>query len=162
MPDRKAQLGEAVIFWIFYLFLTGAVIYVVVTIPSLIFSELTKTNNLENAVFAERIYSKASWQSPLTHRAYPGILPSKAGWDKQVISGAFTTLGTPRMLAVKLALGSDTAYYQEERYNEWVPLSPLRYKRFVETRPVWVQDTGMLELMTIDQVYAPVPPGGFR
>ncbi|MEM4253841.1 MAG: hypothetical protein QXR48_00425 [Candidatus Woesearchaeota archaeon] len=162
MLDRRAQISEAVVFWIFYIALTVAVIFFIVQAPSSVFSQKTDTAGLENVIFTERILTKTAWQSPLTHRIYSGVLASKGLWDKKMIVDAFTTAGTPRRLAMKLTLDHDEAYFNEGLYKEAKPLSPVRYQNFIETRPVWIQDSQKFALLEIDQVYAPKPPGGFR
>lgn len=161
MHDRKGQIAEAFVFWIFYIGLTVAVLFFVVGAPTTVFSQKTQTSGLENAIFAERIYDKTAWQSPLTKRMYPGFLTTMAAWDKQRIASAFSTLGTPRRLAMELTLGHDTAYVDEAHYKQWKPLSPVAYENFIETRPVLMQDTRTIVPLTIDQVYAPKPPRGF-
>lgn len=162
MLDRKAQIGEAVIFWIFYISLTVAVIFFIVQAPVSVLSQKTDTEGLENMIFAERIMTKTAWQSPLTHRIYSGVLASKGSWDKKRVVDAFTTAGTPRRLAIKLVLDHDEVYFNEGFYKEAKPLSPVRYQNFIETRPVWIQDSQKFALLEIDQVYSPKPPGGFR
>lgn len=159
MHGRKGQLAEAVVFWIFYIILTGAVVYVIVSTPATVFSRVTDTQQLENAIFAERMYDKVAGQSALTQRVYPGILASKTAWDKQRIMNAFATAGTPRGIGFKLTLDGQEAYFDERFYKEAKPLSPVRYKSFVETRPVWLQDKQEFAALTIDQVYALKRPG---
>ena len=160
MRDRRAQMTEEMVFWIFYTVMTAIMIGFVVYSPSMVFSRETDTHSLENAIFAERVYDKAGWQSPVTLRVYPGMLQSAADWNTKRVTQAFSTSGSPRRLAMKLTLDGKDAYFDEANYKEWQPLTPVRYKRFVETRPVWIRDQQKLVPLTIDQVYAPVPPGG--
>jgi hypothetical protein len=162
MPNKKGQIAEGAIFWIFYIMMTGVIIYFIVSTPSSVFSRATNTQNLENAIFSERIYAKAGWQSPLTWRNYEGTLPTKAAFSKQGIENAFKTSGTPRQLAMKVTLGTKTAFFHESDYNQWEPLSPVLYQKFTEVRPIFLIDSNKIESLTIEQIYAPVPPGGFK
>jgi len=161
MPRNKGQLAEGFVFWLFYLALTGADIYFIMTAPAMIFSRSVDTQGMENAIFSERAYASTAWQSPLTARAYPGILPTASAWDKKRIVDAFSTAGTPRRLAFKLALGSEIVYFPDEmKYNDWKAVSPVFFRSFVETRPVWIEDQKKETTLTIDQVYTPKPPRG--
>lgn len=161
MHNRKAQIAEGAIFWIFYILLTSAVVFFVVYTPVEVLGERTKTNNLENAIFAERAYAKTAWQSPLTNRAYLGYLPTKTSWNKDRVEKSFSTIGTPRKLGLKLTLNHDEAFVDENFYKEAKPLSPVRYPAFVDVRPVWIADQQQFVPLVIDQVYTPRQLGGF-
>jgi hypothetical protein len=159
MRDRRAQVTDWM-FWIFYITMTSAVVYFVAVTPASVFSQKTDTASMENAIFAERVHAKLGYQSPLTKRVYPGVLPTMAAWDPRALVASFNTAGTPRQLAVKVSLDQDEAYFNEELYRRSKPLTPVRYQNFIETRPVWIVDQQKLVSLTIDQVYAPQPPRG--
>ncbi len=160
MRNRKAVLAEGVIFWMIYIAMTGVVIFLIRAIPSTVYSQATETFGMENAVLTDRVYNEVAWESPLTQREYIGELPKLSDWDTKRINSAFDTLGAPRQLSFKLTLEGKEAYYDEAFYKRAKPLSPVRYKSFVETRPVWIVEDKKIATLEIDQVFAPVPPGG--
>ncbi len=160
MLNRRAALAEGAIFWIIYIAMTGIIILLIRAIPSTIYSQTTQTFGMENAILADRVYAKVGWQSPLTGRVYIGELPSISDWSPAGVNTAFDTLGAPRQLSFRLALDGRTAYYDEAFYNRAKPLSPVRYKSFVEKRPVWINDAKKMASLEIDQLFAPKPQGG--
>ncbi len=160
MLSRKGALAEGAIFWIIYILMTGIIIFMIRTIPSTVYSQVTETGGIENAILTERVYNKVSWESPLTGRNYPGELQTRSDFDIARINRAFDTLNSPRQLSFKLALDGKTAFYNEQFYKIAKPLSPVRYTSFVENRPVWINDEKKVAQLQIDQVFAPSEKGG--
>ncbi len=160
MLNRRAALAEGAIFWIIYIAMTGIIILLIRGIPSSVYSQTTQTFGMENAILTERVYAKIGWQSPLTERVYTGELPSIDDWNPARINTAFDTLGAPRQLSFKLTLDGKTAYYDEAFYDRAKPLSPVRYKSFVEKRPIWIINEQKMHSLEIEQLFAPKPQGG--
>lgn len=155
LRHKRGLLGEDVIQWIVYVIMTGVILALVRGLPLSIYSNAVDTASMENTIMSERVYAHVADQSPLTGRNYPGQLKSREAWKQQNILNAFDTIGSPRKLAFKAALDHDALYYNQALYEDGKPLAPVRYKNFIEERPVWLANEQQLATLTIDQIYAP-------
>jgi hypothetical protein len=152
---KRGLVSEDVIQWIVYVIMTGIVLALVRGLPLSIYSNAVDTASMENAIMNERVYVKIADHHPLTGRAHPGYLQNKEAWARHNILNSFETAGSPRKLAFKATIGHDPLYYNKPLYEDGKPLAPVRYKNFIEQRPVWLIQEQRFETLEIDQVYAP-------
>lgn len=140
--------------WLVYIVLTGIVVFTIVYIPLAITGNAVKTQNLENIVFAERIYNKFSLYDPLLFRVYPGFTCSGFCFDDKFINESFDNSGSLREVGFKLTLGQKSIFFNRVFYDDASALVPVRYDQFIEERPVIVVDKKSVDKLNINQVYS--------
>jgi len=151
--DKKAQT-QHVWKWIVYIIVTGIIVFIITYIPTVILGKAVKTQSLENVVFTERIFNKFSTYDPLLFRSYPGFTCSGFCFDEKFISDSFDNSDSLREVGFKLSLGQKSIFFNRGFYEDAVVLSPVRYDRFTEERPVVLADRKSVDKLTIDQVYS--------
>ena len=154
---RRGELSTDMLYWLFYMPLTIAVVFLILYIPNNALGKRVDTANLNAQIWATRVYDAASMRDPLTHRLYPGEAMVGRLSDDQLAS-AFQTTGSLRRIGVKVTLADRAgavAYVDKPFYDDASPLAPIRYQEFIEKRPFLVHDKDEVRLsrLEIDQVY---------
>lgn len=140
--------------WLVYIIVTGIVVFVITYIPTVILGKAVQTQSLENMVFAERVFNKFSSYDPLLFRSYPGFTCAGFCFDEKLINDSFDNSDSLREIGFKLGLEDKSIFFNRVFYEDAVVLSPVRYDRFVEERPVILKDRNSVGKLVIDQVYS--------
>jgi hypothetical protein len=152
MLNRKAQvIGEEIPYWLLYIPITAVFVAAVAFIPVLLLSGTIDTHDMENAIFAQRIYNQLGQKSALTGRVETGRLQSIDSFKEDNVKNAFDTAGTPRMIGFKLTLEGKEIIVNKQFYEDGVVLA--KYARFIEVRPVLIVSENRISPLTIDQVF---------
>lgn len=150
---KKAQT-EHVWKWLLYIPMTAVIVFILTYIPAVVLDKAVKTQQLENAVFADRAYNKMSIFDPLLFRIYPGHTCIQGCFDEKFINDSFDNSNSLREMGFNLTFGRKSVYFNRIFYEDAVVLAPVRYDRFVEERPVLVVDAKKIDRLIIDQVYS--------
>ena len=153
LGNKKAQVHH-VWKWIVYIIVTGIVVFIITYTPSIVIGKSVEVQNLENVIFSERIYNKLALRDPLLFRFYPGFTCADFCFDEGFITDSFDNSGSLREVGFKLSLAGKSIFFNRIFYEDAVVLSPVRYDRFIEVRPVIVVDKKSVDKLIIDQVYS--------
>jgi len=153
LMDKKAQVRH-VFKWLLYIPMTAVIVFLVVYIPNVILDGSAQTQELENDIFAERIYNEMSVRDDLLFRTFRGYTCSAGCFNQDFIDDAFDNSGSLRRLGFNLTFNDASVYFNRGFYEDAVVLWPVRYDRFVESRPVFVMDRREIGKLLIDQVYS--------
>jgi len=153
LMDKKAQVRH-VFKWLLYIPMTAVIVFLVVYIPHVILDNSAKTQELENDIFAERIFNEISVRDDLLFRTFRGYICSAGCFRQGLLDDAFDNSGSLRQLGFNLTFNDESVYFNRGFYEDAVVLWPARYSRFVESRPVFVMDTGDIGKLLVDQVYS--------
>lgn len=151
--NKKAQTRH-VWKWLAYIPMTAVIVFIIVYIPTVILGKAVETQQLENIVFADRIYNKMSIYNQLLFRTYPGHTCKQGCFDEKFIENSFDNSNSLREIGFNLTFNKKSIYFNKDFYDDAIVLAPIRYDRFIEQRPVFVVDTNKIEKLTIDQVYS--------
>lgn len=150
---KKAQT-QHVWKWLVYIPMTAIIVFILLYIPIIVLGSAAKTQQLENIVFAERVFNKMSIYDQLLFRTYPGYTCKQGCFDQKFINDSFDNLDSLREIGFNLTFNKKSIYFNKEFYYDARVLVPVRYDQFKEQRPVLVVDTDKVEKLAIDQVYS--------
>lgn len=139
--------------WLFYLPMTAAVIFFLVTVPLSILQTQTETHNLENAMVAERAFSKISYYDADIGRIYPGVVSSQQ-LKSASIENAFIVSLDARKTAIKLNVARTDIYFNKLFYEIAKPLAPAAYYEISAKKQINVLESQQAAALEIDEVFS--------
>ncbi len=131
MKSKKAMGAYDMIYWI------ARILFVVMMLVSIYFvariyeSQQSDTADIEASVFKDYLLynpNALSYSDPYTGRTYPGIVDLQ-NFDPEILESAANFSGGKEMIAANITLLDfednivKQAYYNRERYLDWLPLS---------------------------------------
>ncbi len=137
---KKATWAWAdLIMWFFYLPMTAAVIYALVTVPQGILKTSVQPVELDAVIFQARTFQHLAAYSPATGAEYDTLTPNP--------EQALAYILSPKKFGYKITIDSKKYSANEEFYDIAAPLAPVLYDRFIDTRKF------NTNTVTIDQAY---------
>jgi hypothetical protein len=127
---RGTWVFSDLLYWMFYIPMTAAIIFFLVIVPFSILQTRLETHNLEHAIIAERAFNKISYRDDETGRIYPGVA-SREQLNKLDIGNFFSISLDARRTAIKLTAAGKGIYFNEAFYEIAKPLAPVRYYELI-------------------------------
>ena len=129
------------LYWFFYIPLTAIIVLALVIIPTNILRATVQPVELDASIMEERLSQKILAYSPML-----GVETGQAG----NIKDAELVLSEKRF-AYKVTVDKDSTIGNQEFYDEAIPLTPIKHKRF--THEATLVKEGKETPVVIDQVY---------
>jgi len=129
--------------WLFYLPLTAAVIYAIVTVPQGIIKTSVQPVELDAAIFQERTFQHLADYSPVTGANDNTLTPD--------VEQALAYSLSQKKFGYKITIDGKKFAPNEEFYDIAAPLAPVLYYRFTANKNLKTA-TGTITV-TVDQVY---------
>jgi len=129
--------------WFFYLPMTAAVIYAIVTVPQGIIKTSVQPVELDAAIFQERAFQHLADYSPVTGADDNTLTPNA--------DHALAYSLSPKKFGYKITIDGKKFSPNEEFYDIAAPLAPVLYNRFTDAKQFKTK-TGTASV-TVDQVY---------